>query len=51
MLTPDEVRGLAANLLVTKSVPAGKTQLSAWLAQNADQVGTAYASELAKHYR
>jgi NADH dehydrogenase len=51
MLTPDEVRGLAANLLVTQSEPKGATRLSEWLSQNADRVGRSYASELAKHYR
>ena len=51
MLTPDEVRGLMANLLVTNSEPVGRTRLSEWLAQHANQVGIAYASELAKHYR
>jgi hypothetical protein len=51
MLTPDEVRGLEANLLLTKSAPTGATRLSEWLTQNADKVGRSYASELAKHYR
>lgn len=51
MLTPDEVRGLEANLLLTQSAPTGTTHLSEWLTQNADKVGRSYASELAKHYR
>jgi NADH dehydrogenase len=51
VLTQDEVEGLMANLLVSKNPPTGRTRLSEWLSQNADVVGTYYASELARHYR
>ena len=51
VLTQEEVDGLLANLLVSSSPPTGRTRLSEWLAQNADSVGTRYASELKKHYR
>ncbi len=50
-LTPDEVDGLTANLLVSESPPTGHTHLADWLAENVDRVGTGYASELARHYR
>jgi uncharacterized protein YbjT (DUF2867 family) len=51
VLTRDEVAGLMANLLVSDGPPTGETRLSNWLGQNADSVGTRYASELARHYR
>jgi NADH dehydrogenase len=50
ILTRDEVRGLMAGLLVSKSPPTGWTRLSEWLADNAGQVGTRYSSELGRHY-
>ncbi|MEW5763123.1 MAG: NAD(P)H-binding protein [Bacillota bacterium] len=51
VLTRDEVRGLMANLLVSGGPPTAPTRFSDWLAANAGRVGTAYASELARHYR
>ncbi|MBI2940218.1 MAG: NAD(P)H-binding protein [Chloroflexi bacterium] len=51
VLTRDEIEGLMANLLVSSGPPTGHTRLSTWLAQNADQVGTRYLSELRRHYR
>jgi len=51
VLTPDEVRGLLADLLVTDSPAAGETKLSDWLRANAGHVGGHYASELGRHYR
>jgi uncharacterized protein YbjT (DUF2867 family) len=51
MLTKDEVHGLLANLLVSNNPPRGWTRLSEWLGNNADKIGSAYASELARHYR
>ena len=51
VLTPDEVRGLRANLLVSASPPTGQTQLSDWLSTNAWTIGTRYSSELDRHYR
>jgi len=46
----DEVEGIQANLLVSDGPPTGETRLSEWLEQNADKVGTRYASELKRHY-
>ena len=53
VLTRDEVDGLTADLLVSKSgqAPTGTTRLSDWLEENADYLGTRYASELQRHYR
>ena len=50
LLTPDEVAGLMANLLVSRSAPAGATRLSQWLAENAATLGVQYASELQRHF-
>ena len=50
VLTPEEVDGLMAGLLVSKDPPLGKTRLADWLEANKDKVGNNYASELQKHY-
>jgi uncharacterized protein YbjT (DUF2867 family) len=50
-LTRDEARGLMTNLLVTDSQPNAATRFSEWLRDNADKIGIAYASELARHFR
>ena len=51
ILTPDEVAGLTADLLVTDGPATGAIRLSDWIRTNADSIGTHYASELARHYR
>ena len=51
VLTREEGEGLLANLLVSAGPPLGPTRLSDWLRDNADRVGTRYASELKRHYR
>ncbi len=50
ILTPEEVDGLMANLLVSKEPARGKTAFKDWLEANKDVIGTKYASELKKHY-
>jgi len=50
ILTPEEVDGLMAGLLVSKEPPRGKTRLADWLEKNKDRVGAKYASEIKKHY-
>lgn len=50
MLTPEEVDGLTANLLVSKEPPRCKTSLRDWLKENRGMVGVNYASELARHF-
>ena len=53
VLSRDEIHGLMNDLLVSKSSdpPPGKTRLTDWLAQNAANLGSAYANELDRHYR
>lgn len=50
ILTPEEVDGLTANLLVSKEPPRGKTAFRDWLEKNKDAIGTKYASELKRHF-
>jgi NADH dehydrogenase len=50
LLTPDELAGLSADLLVSPHPPTGRTPLGDWLAANTDKVGQRYASELQRHY-
>ncbi|MBK8784068.1 MAG: NAD(P)H-binding protein [Anaerolineales bacterium] len=50
MLTPEEVDGLMANLLISKEQPRCKTSLRDWLKENKSTVGINYASELARHF-
>ncbi len=48
VVTPEEVAGLMENLLVTSSLPAGKTALSQWVVDHRDGLGRRYSSELAR---
>jgi Nucleoside-diphosphate-sugar epimerases len=50
ILTPEEVDGLMANLLVSKQPARGKTAFKDWLEANKSTVGIKYASELKRHY-
>jgi uncharacterized protein YbjT (DUF2867 family) len=50
MLTPEEVDGLMANLLISKEPSRCKTSLRNWLKENKATVGSQYASELARHF-
>lgn len=50
MLTPEEVDGLMANLLISRQPPRCKTSLKDWLGENKNTVGKNYASELARHF-
>ena len=50
MLTPEEVDGLMANLLISKEPPRCKTSLRVWLEENKSTVGSQYASELVRHF-
>jgi uncharacterized protein YbjT (DUF2867 family) len=51
ILTPEEVDGLMAGLLISKEPPHGKIRLADWLEENKDRVGAKYASEIKKHYQ
>lgn len=50
VLTPEEVKGLMANLLISKHPSRGRTAFRDWLEANKHTVGTEYASELKRHY-
>lgn len=50
VLTPEEVKGLLANLLVSDKEPTGHTLLSKWLEGNKAWIGKEYFSELRKHF-
>lgn len=50
VITKDEIGGLMANLLVSKTPPTALTSFSQWLEQNASNIGQKYASELERHY-
>jgi NADH dehydrogenase len=50
ILTPEEVEGLMAGLLVSKDPPLGRTRLADWLEANKGKVGAKYASEIRRHY-
>jgi len=50
ILTPEEVDGLMANLLVSKEPARAKTLFKDWLEENKNTVGNKYASELQRHY-
>lgn len=50
MLTPEEVDGLMANLLVSREPPRCKTSLRTWLKDHKDLIGAQYASEVARHF-
>jgi uncharacterized protein YbjT (DUF2867 family) len=50
ILTPEEVDGLMANLLISKQPARGKTAFRDWLERNKSTVGKEYASEIKRHY-
>ena len=50
ILTPEEVDGLMANVLISKEPPRCKTSLKDWLNEHKATVGKEYASELARHF-
>jgi NADH dehydrogenase len=51
LLTRDEIDGLTAGLLVSRGASTGTTRFSDWLVERGAELGTSYASELARHYR
>jgi NADH dehydrogenase len=51
MLTPEEVAGLMANLLVSADPPLCATRLADWLEANRETIGARYASEIKRHYQ
>jgi len=51
MLTRDEIKALMGNYLISSSSPIGKTKLSVWLRDNANLIGSKYASEIKRHFK
>lgn len=51
VLTHDELKGLMANLLVSREPSTGRRRFSEWLAEHAGTLGRRYAHELNRHYR
>jgi uncharacterized protein YbjT (DUF2867 family) len=50
VLTPDEISGLMAGLLVSHDPPLGRIAFSQWLDQHKASVGRSYANELDRHF-
>jgi NADH dehydrogenase len=50
VLTPDEIRGLMAGLLVSHDPPLGRIAFSAWLDEHKTSIGRSYANELHRHF-
>jgi NADH dehydrogenase len=51
LLTPDEIRGLTAGLLVSHRPALGSVSFLEWLRENASTLGRSYANELDRHFR
>lgn len=50
VLTPDEIRGLTAGLLVSHEPALGRVSVIQWLGENGQALGRAYANELGRHF-
>lgn len=50
VLTPDEIRGLMAGLLVSHDPPLGTIAFSEWLDEHSTSIGQSYANELDRHF-
>jgi hypothetical protein len=51
LLTRDELRGLMDELLTSKQAPNGTMRFSDWLESHRDELGSAYSSELHRHFQ
>lgn len=51
VLTPDEISGLMAGLLVSHQPPRGGIRFTDWVAQNGSSFGRSYVNELRNHFR
>lgn len=51
ILTKNELKGLMGGYLTSEQVPNGQTRLSDWLIENRETIGSAYSSELDRHFR
>ncbi len=50
VLTPEEIKGLMAGLLVSHEPPLGQISFSGWLNEHKTSVGRSYANELDRHF-
>ncbi len=50
VLTPEEIKGLMAGLLVSHDPPLGQIVFSSWLDEHKASVGRSYANELDRHF-
>jgi NADH dehydrogenase len=50
VLTPQEIDGLTAGLLVSHEAPLGRIDFSDWLTENRISLGSTYANELQRHF-
>jgi uncharacterized protein YbjT (DUF2867 family) len=50
VLTPEEIKGLMAGLLVSCDPPLGQIAFSRWLEEHKTSVGRSYANELHRHF-
>jgi len=50
VLTPEEIKGLMAGLLVSHEPPLGQIAFSRWLEEHRTSVGRSYANELHRHF-
>ena len=51
LLTPEELAGLQASLLVSERPPLGTAGFRSWVAANGESLGRGYVSELARNFR
>jgi NADH dehydrogenase len=51
ILTKDELRGLMEGMLTSGQAPNGSTRFSEWLELHKDEIGSAYSSEVRRHFR
>jgi uncharacterized protein YbjT (DUF2867 family) len=51
ILTAQELAGLESSLLTSSEEPRGSERISDWVRANAETLGTAYKSELARNFR
>jgi uncharacterized protein YbjT (DUF2867 family) len=51
ILTRDELKGLMDELLTSKQAPNGGTRFTDWLETNGIELGSAYSSEIRRHFK
>ncbi|MFO8056125.1 MAG: NAD(P)H-binding protein [bacterium] len=51
IITRDEIRALMEGVLVSQGPATCPTRFSRWVSENADRLGTAYSSEVERHFK